>query len=131
MRTPEAPRAAWPRTQGSFQPEVVERLEALGEWTSEFGETIYGTSGGPMPPQSWGVMTCTPTTLYVHVLDPAITKPFTKLVLPGTQGLDIKKASLFGTDREVAATTGPDGELELIVASDAVHPIDTIVVLGL
>ncbi len=43
--------------------------------------------------QSWGVMTRTPTTLYVHVLEPATTK----LVLPGTQGLDVKKATLFGT----------------------------------
>ena len=77
--------------------------------------------------QSWGVMTRTPTTLYVHVLEPATTK----LVLPRTQGLDVKKATLFGTDREVAITTGPDGELELFVPSDAVHPIDTTIVLGL
>ena len=120
-----------PTPQGTFQPEVVERLEAMGEWTSEFGETIYGTRGGPMPPQSWGVMTSTPTALYVHVLDVAATKPSTKLVLPDTLGLDVKKATVFGTDREVAITIGPGGELELSVPSDAVHPIDTIVVLGL
>ncbi len=116
-----------PTPQGTFQPEVVERLEALGEWTSEFGETIYGTRGGPMPPQSWGVMTRTATALYVHVLAPATEK----LVLPGTQGLDVKKATLFGTDRDLAITIGPGGELELSVPSDAVHPIDTIIVLGL
>ena len=116
-----------PTPQGTFQPEVVERLEALGVWTSEFGETIYGTRGGPMPPQNWGVMTRTPTTLYVHLLEPATAK----LVLPGTEGLDVKKATLFGTDREVAITTRPGGELELSVPSDAVDPIDTIIVLGL
>ena len=49
-----------PTPQGTFQPQVVERLEAMGEWTSEFAETIYGTRGGPMPPQSWGVMTVPP-----------------------------------------------------------------------
>ena len=76
-------------------------------------------------------MTSTPTALYVHVLDVAATKPSTKLVLPDTLGLDVKKATVFGTDREVAITIGPGGELELSVPSDAVHPIDTIVVLGL
>ena len=120
-----------PTPQGTFQPEVVERLEAMGEWTSEFAETIYGTRGGPMPPQSWGVMTSTPTALYVHVLDVAATKPSTKLVLPDTQGLDVKNATVFGTDREVAITIGAGGELELSVPADAVHPIDTNVVLGL
>ncbi len=116
-----------PTPEGTFQPEVVERLEAMGAWTSEFGETIYGTRGGPMPPQAWGVMTRTPEALYVHVLDPVVTK----LVLPGTAGLDVKKATLFGTDREVEITIGSGGELELSIPSDAVHGIDTIVVLGL
>ena len=52
-------------------------------------------------------------------------------MLPGTAGLDVKKATFFGTDREIEITTGPGGELELSVPSDALHPIDTIVVLGL
>ena len=72
-------------------------------------------------------VTRTPEALYVHVLDAASTK----LVLPGTAGLDVKKATYFGTDREVEINTGPGGELELSFPSDAVHPIDTIVVLGL
>jgi alpha-L-fucosidase len=116
-----------PTPRGTFQPEVVERLEAIGEWTSAYGETIYGTRGGPMPPQSWGVMTRTSTRAFVHVLEPGTTK----LVLPGTQGLDVEGASLFGSGEEVPVSTTPSGELELSLPSGAVHPIDTIVVLGL
>lgn len=115
-----------PTPKGTFQPEVVERLEALGAWTSEFGETIYGTRGGPMPPQSWGVMTRTPTTLFVHVLEPATT-----LALPGTEGLEVKKATIFGSEREVAHAKTATGAIELTVPADAAHPIDTIIVLGL
>jgi len=116
-----------PTPRGTFQPEVVERLEAIGEWTSEFGETIYGTRGGPMPPQAWGVMTRTPTTLFVHVLAPGSPT----LVLPGTAGLNVHTATLFGTERAVAHTTTPAGEIELSVPADASDPIDTIIVLGL
>lgn len=116
-----------PTPQGTFQPEVVDRLEAIGEWTSEFGETIYGTRGGPMPPQRWGVMTRADDTIYVHVLDGSSSK----LVLPGTSDLEVRKAWLFGGDRIVDVETGPSGDLEIRVPPDAIHPIDTIIVLGL
>jgi alpha-L-fucosidase len=94
-----------PTPQGTFQPEVIERLEAVGEWTSEFGETIYGTRGGPMAPQSWGVMTRTPGSLYVHVLDGSASTR----VLPGTQGITVRRAYVFGSHREVTLRGPPAG----------------------
>ena len=33
------------------------------------GQSVYGTRGGPIEPQSWGVSTQTPATIYLHVLD--------------------------------------------------------------
>ena len=116
-----------PTLKGTFQSEVIERLEAMGKWTSEFGETIYGTRGCPMAPESWGVMTRRPDTLYVHVLD-ASSKT---LGLPGTKGMDVQRAFVFGREQDVEVTVDPDGELEITVPADAVHPIDTIIVLDL
>lgn len=116
-----------PTPRGTFQPEVVERLEAVGQWTSEFGETIYGTRGGPMAPQTWGVMTRTPSAVFVHVLDGSAKK----LVLPGTAGLAVRRAFVFGSEQEVELGTTSGGELEMTVPAAAVHPIDTIIVLGL
>ena len=49
-----------PTPEGTFQPEVIERLAEVGRWTSPYGETVYATRGGPMPPQEWGVMTQKP-----------------------------------------------------------------------
>lgn len=36
---------------------------------NQYGETIYGTRGGDMAPQPWGVSTRKGDRLFVHVLD--------------------------------------------------------------
>ena len=53
---------------GTIQPEFVERLHAIGAWLSKNGESIYGTRGGPVPPQEWGVTTQKGYKVYVHIL---------------------------------------------------------------
>ena len=39
-----------------------------GEWMNQFGESIYGTRGGPLAPQAWGVTTQTDDAVYLHIL---------------------------------------------------------------
>jgi alpha-L-fucosidase len=58
-----------PGPDGKIQPEFVERLRGVGAWLDKYGESIYGTRGGPITPRSWGVTTRKGKTLYVHVLD--------------------------------------------------------------
>ncbi len=58
-----------PKPDGSVQVEFRERLAAMGKWISINGESIYGTRGGPVPPQSWGVSTGKNDTVFLHVLD--------------------------------------------------------------
>ena len=67
-----------PRPDGTLPEESVNRLLAIGKWLEKCGDTIYGTDGGCVGEQSWGVTTQTGKTLYVHVLDsaPAIFVPF-------------------------------------------------------
>jgi alpha-L-fucosidase len=115
-----------PTPAGSFSPEVVERLREIGAWTREFGETIYGTRGGPMKPQPWGVMTSKEGVVYVHVL--AADAP-ERLILPETAGLRVRDARLFGSGREVAIEMTPDVTLHLPL--DGRHPVDTTIVLRL
>lgn len=57
-----------PMPNGEIQPEFIERLEEVGKWTSKNGESIYGTRGGPIAPQEWGVSTQKQGTVYLHVL---------------------------------------------------------------
>ena len=58
-----------PMPNGEIQPEFVQRLTEVGKWTKQFGESIYGTRGGPVEAGPWGVTTERGSTVYVHVLD--------------------------------------------------------------
>jgi alpha-L-fucosidase len=113
-----------PTPEGTFSPEVLERLKEVGAWTREFGETIYGTRGGPMKPQPWGVMTSKAGVLYVHLLDPSAPE---RLVLPATAGIPVAEARVLGSEVELSFEETPD--VTIHVPASARHPVDTIIVL--
>ncbi len=56
-----------PKPDGAIQDEFRERLAAMGTWLRANGEAIYGTRGGPVPPQSWGVTTNKDGNVYIIV----------------------------------------------------------------
>lgn len=58
-----------PQPNGELPATAIERLREMGEWTSEFGETIYGTTAGDIPVQPWGVTTRKGNRLFVHIMD--------------------------------------------------------------
>ena len=58
-----------PYPNGEIDPQFVSRLQTVGEWMSKYGDSIYGTRGGPLPPGAWGVTTQKGDKIYVHVLD--------------------------------------------------------------
>ena len=57
-----------PQPNGEIQEEFVTRLHAVGEWVAKYGDSIYGTRGGPMAPGDWGVTTQKGDRIFVHVL---------------------------------------------------------------
>jgi alpha-L-fucosidase len=57
-----------PMPNGEIQQEFVTRLRAVGEWLSKYGDSIYGTRGGPIAPGEWGVTTQKDNKIYVHIL---------------------------------------------------------------
>jgi alpha-L-fucosidase len=58
-----------PMPNGEIQPEFVQRLTEVGQWTKQYGDSIYGTRGGPVAAGPWGVTTQRGAMVYVHVLD--------------------------------------------------------------
>ena len=58
-----------PYPNGEIDPQFVTRLHAVGEWMSKYGDSIYGTRAGPIPPGDWGVSTQKENKIYVHVLN--------------------------------------------------------------
>jgi alpha-L-fucosidase len=58
-----------PMPDGRIEPRQVRRLKEMGDWLKKYGQTIYGTRGGPFRPGAWGASTNKGNTIYVHVLD--------------------------------------------------------------
>jgi alpha-L-fucosidase len=114
-----------PMPNGEIQEEFVTRLHAVGEWLSRFGEAIYGTRGGPVPPADWGVTTQKGDKVYVHVLSwnaPLLALP----PIPRT----IHTAQLMSNGSPIEFTQSSDGVV-LKVAPPAKGEVDRVIVLTL
>lgn len=55
-----------PMPNGAIQTEFADTLAIAGKWLQQYGESIYGTRGGPLPPQTWGVTTQKGNFIYLH-----------------------------------------------------------------
>jgi alpha-L-fucosidase len=57
-----------PMPNGEIQQEFTDTLKQVGAWVNKYGQSIYGTRGGPLSPADWGVTTQKGNEVYVHVL---------------------------------------------------------------
>jgi alpha-L-fucosidase len=55
-----------PMPNGAIQTEFADTLAVAGKWLQQYGESIYGTRGGPLAPQTWGVSTQKGNFIYLH-----------------------------------------------------------------
>lgn len=58
-----------PTDKGTFPPEAVERLKAIGEWMDAYNEAIYGNTYTPVQGQSWGQATRKDDTVFLHIFE--------------------------------------------------------------
>ncbi|MEG1580596.1 MAG: alpha-L-fucosidase [Bacteroidaceae bacterium] len=84
-----------PQPNGEIPMQSLMGLKAMGEWTSKYGATIYGTKAGDIPASAWGVTTRNGNKLYVHILS----LDTTSLTLPLTA--KVKKAICFADKSKV------------------------------
>jgi alpha-L-fucosidase len=113
-----------PMPNGKIQPECTERLHEIGKWLDKYGESVYATRGGPVPPQPWGVTTRAKngSKVYVHVLD----GKSMEVKLPKAAG-KFMSAQLFHGDNVEMTANGDD--LILKLRGKTIDPVDAIIVL--
>lgn len=114
-----------PQPNGELPALAVQRLQEMGVWTKQYGETIYGTRGGIVAPHSWGVTTQKGNKLYVHILD----LKDKALFLPIT-GKKVAKAIVFKDKRAVRFSKNENGILLQLneVPSDIDYVVELTIV---
>ncbi|MGJ7029658.1 alpha-L-fucosidase [Niabella hirudinis] len=98
-----------PRPDGTLPEIAVQRFGAMGKWLQQYGETIYGTRGGLVAAQKWGVTTQKKDRLFVHILD----LQGKELLLPLT-GKKIRSAKVFIDKKPVKFVQQKEGVLLLL-----------------
>ena len=98
-----------PQPNGELPAAAVQRMKEMGEWMNQYGETIYGTRGGDVAPQTWGVSTRKGNRLFIHVLDwqeTTLRLPLKAKVKKAVQFMD-RTALTFRQDKEGVLLTFP------------------------
>jgi len=111
-----------PKPDGTIQEEFKERLAAMGKWLRANGESVYGTRGGPVPPQSWGITTHKDNKVYLHVFS----ETDVLIAVPDMEG-KVQSAKLLSGPK-VEFSPAKIGTIIKIPDSGR-NPYDTVVVL--
>ncbi|MCX8496942.1 MAG: alpha-L-fucosidase [Akkermansiaceae bacterium] len=116
---------AGPKSTGEFEPEDVARLKEIGTWLKQYGESIYGTRGGPYLPSEYGSSTRKGQTVYLHILNMPASG---KLHLPALPAKVVSSRLLTGGEVTVTAS---ETSIDVAFSPKNRDNIDTIVALEL
>ena len=105
-------------------PEQADFLRDMGAWLAQYGDSIYGTRGGPFKPERFKVSTRKDQTNYLHVRR----WPQDVLTLPAIPAKVVRSVVLTGG--RVTVKQDDDG-IEVSVPAGDRQAIDTIVALEL
>lgn len=110
-----------PQPNGELPQAALERLKDMGQWMRRYGETIYGTTQGPIDEQPWGVSTAKDNVIYLHVFNPEtgdIKIPMKRRIL-SAKVVNTGQAIMARTDKKAGTATFNvsklDGEPDVII----------------
>jgi alpha-L-fucosidase len=113
-----------PMPDGRIEPRQEARLREMGAWLGAYGQTIYGTRGGPWKPNAAVASTRRGNVIFVHILKwngETLTLPNIPAKIVGASLLTGGKVDMKQTDEGIVLS---------VPASDR-QPIDTLVKLDL
>jgi alpha-L-fucosidase len=114
-----------PMPTGEIEPRQASLLREVGRWMGAYGESIYGTRGGPFQPAQWGVTTHKDDTIYLHVLN---WQQGSVLRLPGIGKKIISSRMLTGGSARV---TQKADAIAINLPPQGRREIDTVIALKL
>jgi alpha-L-fucosidase len=114
-----------PMLDGRIEQRQIDRLQAMGRWLERYGESIYGTIGGPFKPTPWLASTCKENTVYVHLLK----APKEELRLPLMPERKVRNVHLLG-GASLRWRTG-EGHMIVTLPAKGLDENDGVVVLDL
>lgn len=117
-----------PEASGALPAPALDRLRGLGAWMRTYASTVDGCGVSPVPPQSWGVSTYRPGTVFLHILEPAAVPVFGDkgvLVIPFQGKPSAVKTFPAGTPLKWKADK--DGFLSISIPAPDASAIDTVI----
>lgn len=81
-----------PMMDGRMEARQVKRLKEMGAWLKQYGESIYGTRGGPYPPNDTFATTRQGNKIYLHLF----LRNGDTMLLPPLPGVAVEKAYWMG-----------------------------------
>jgi alpha-L-fucosidase len=111
-----------PMPNGRIQKEHIKSLSEIGDWIKLNGETIYGTSKGPIDPSDEIASTKKGNTIYIHLLDNK------SIYFVEGYNPKIKKITYLHSENKVQYQKTKSG-LIINVSEDELNEIDTIIKL--
>lgn len=105
-----------PQPDGVIQPEFQERLRAIGEWLSVNGESIYGTTYGPVQGAASIRTTAKDNRVFVHVFD----WPSAPLAVGGVEA-KVTSARVLATGQSLTFSQTEE-RLQITLPARAPHP---------
>ncbi|NLH41105.1 MAG: alpha-L-fucosidase [Planctomycetes bacterium] len=113
-----------PTPTGRIAPEQADLLRGIGAWLAQWGQSIYGTRGGPFKPGRFGVSTRKDRTIYLHIRR----WPQDVLTLPAIPARIVRSVALTGGQATVRQS---EDAIEVSVPAADRQAVDTIVALEL
>ena len=113
-----------PTPEGIIEPCQVERLKEIGQWLAKYGDSIYGTRGGPYRPTKSVASTRKGNMVYIHIT----AWPEETITLPALPAKIVRSSVLTGGQASVKQTAAG---IDIAVPKSDRQEIDTIVVLEL
>jgi alpha-L-fucosidase len=109
---------------GRIEPRQVDVLKGVGAWLVKYGESIFGTRGGPFKPGRYGASTRRGDRIYLHVFGWA----GPSLKLPPIPAKVVRGRVLAGGRVSVRQT---EAGIDILVPESDRNAADTVVVLEL